>query len=113
MAVASPPASRISRSTVLMVEEAELGSGGNVERSEAFEVVLAATTTIDSMSFCQCLVRQAYLCSHPLQDQWRPVVLFPSMRPLPWRPASLKPWLIYTEGQRSDAGDGFNQIEEQ
>jgi hypothetical protein len=48
-AVAAPPASVISRSTVEMVEAEELGSGGNgVE--EAFDVLLAATTTTDVLA---------------------------------------------------------------
>lgn len=42
---ASPPDSRISRSTVLIVEYEEFGSGGKGTVSYALEVVLAATTT--------------------------------------------------------------------
>ncbi len=45
MAVASPPASRISRSTVLMVDWAELGSGGKGVARKASLVDLADTTT--------------------------------------------------------------------
>ena len=45
-AVASPPTSRISRSTVLIVDCGELGSGGNGFALEASEVLFAATTTI-------------------------------------------------------------------
>ena len=45
MGVASPPASRISRVTVEMVEAGELGSGGKGDVVEASEVVFAATTT--------------------------------------------------------------------
>lgn len=44
-AVPVPPASRISRSTVEMVEAEELGSGGKGEVVEAFDVLFAATTT--------------------------------------------------------------------
>jgi hypothetical protein len=46
MAVASPPASLISRSTVLIVDAWEFGFGGNGVHFDASEVVLAATTTI-------------------------------------------------------------------
>lgn len=47
MAVASPPASLISLSTVLMVEWTELGFGGKcVEEEKASLVVLADKTTI-------------------------------------------------------------------
>lgn len=45
IAVASPPASLISRSTVLMVDCGELGCGGNGTVLLASEVVFAATTT--------------------------------------------------------------------
>lgn len=45
MGVASPPASRISRATVEMVEAGELGSGGKGEALDASEVDFAATTT--------------------------------------------------------------------
>lgn len=45
-AVAVPPASLISRSTVLMVDCGELGSGGNGDAVAASLVVFAATTTI-------------------------------------------------------------------
>lgn len=46
MAVASPPASLISLSTVLMVEWTELGFGGKcVEEEKASLVVLADKTT--------------------------------------------------------------------
>lgn len=45
MGVASPPASRISRATVEMVEAEELGSGGKGLVSDASEVDFAATTT--------------------------------------------------------------------
>lgn len=45
-AVAVPPASLISRSTVLMVDWGELGSGGNGDAVAASLVVFAATTTI-------------------------------------------------------------------
>jgi hypothetical protein len=40
-----PPASVISRATVLMVDLEELGSGGKGTVSSALEVVFAATTT--------------------------------------------------------------------
>lgn len=45
---AEPPASVISRATVLMVDCDEFGSGGNSEAGilDASEVVLAATTTV-------------------------------------------------------------------
>lgn len=43
--MASPPASLISRSTVLMVDCGELGFGGNGTVLLASEVVFAATTT--------------------------------------------------------------------
>lgn len=46
IAVASPPASTISRATVLIVEYVELGSGGNGKVLLASEVVFAATTTV-------------------------------------------------------------------
>ena len=46
MAVASPPASRISLSTVLIVDWGELGSGGNELKLEASLTDFAATTTI-------------------------------------------------------------------
>ena len=45
MARAAPPEEVISRATVLMVEEGELGSGGNGLQVEASDVVFAATTT--------------------------------------------------------------------
>lgn len=45
MAVASPPKERISRSTVLMVDCGELGSGGNGLVEAASDVLFAATTT--------------------------------------------------------------------
>lgn len=45
IAVASPPASRISLSTVLMVESEEFGSGGNGFVVFASLVDFAATTT--------------------------------------------------------------------
>lgn len=45
IAVASPPASLISRATVLIVEAWEFGSGGKGVHWEASEVVLAATIT--------------------------------------------------------------------
>lgn len=47
MAVASPPASRISRSTVLMVDCGEFGSGGKGIVWAAFEVDLAPKATDD------------------------------------------------------------------
>ena len=43
---ALPPASVISRATVLMVEAGELGSGGNGLHVLASEVVFALTTTV-------------------------------------------------------------------
>lgn len=43
--MASPPASIISRSTVLMVDWGELGFGGNAFVFQASLVVFAATTT--------------------------------------------------------------------
>jgi hypothetical protein len=48
MAVASPPASWISRTTVLIVDCEEFGSGGNGDALDASETVLAATTTVES-----------------------------------------------------------------
>lgn len=45
MAVALPPDSLISRSTVLIVEAGELGFGGKGDVVAALDVVLAATTT--------------------------------------------------------------------
>jgi hypothetical protein len=45
MAVALPPASVISRTTVLIVDAEEFGSGGKGVVFDASEVVLAATTT--------------------------------------------------------------------
>jgi hypothetical protein len=45
IAVAVPPASRISRATVDMVEAEEFGSGGKGVVSEALDVDFAATTT--------------------------------------------------------------------
>lgn len=45
MAETSPPASRISRATVLMVDCGELGSGGKGDALEASDVLFAATTT--------------------------------------------------------------------
>jgi hypothetical protein len=45
IAVAVPPASRISRATVEMVEADEFGSGGNGLICEASDVDFAATTT--------------------------------------------------------------------
>lgn len=51
MAVASPPASLISRSTVLMVDWAELGFGGKwVVEEKALLVVLADTMTMGRFS---------------------------------------------------------------
>ena len=47
IATASPPASRISRSTVLIVDWEEFGSGGKGDVLLASEVVLAETTTIE------------------------------------------------------------------
>lgn len=47
MLVASPCASRISRSTVLIVDAFEFGSGGNAATAEASDVLIAATTTAD------------------------------------------------------------------
>jgi hypothetical protein len=44
-ATAVPPSSWISRATVLMVEEGELGSGGKGWHVSGLEVVLAETTT--------------------------------------------------------------------
>jgi len=46
--IASPPASLISRSTVLMVDCGEFGSGGNGCVLLASDVVLAATATLES-----------------------------------------------------------------
>ena len=51
MAIASPPASVISRQTVLMVECGELGSGGNGVILAALEVLFAETTTGLGLSF--------------------------------------------------------------
>ena len=45
MAMPSPSKASISRTTVLMVEAGELGSGGKGWQVEASEVVLAETTT--------------------------------------------------------------------
>ena len=45
MGVAEPPKLVISRATVLMVEEGELGSGGKGTQVCGLEVVLADTTT--------------------------------------------------------------------
>ena len=45
MGVAEPPKLVISRATVLMVEEGELGSGGKGTQVWGLEVVLADTTT--------------------------------------------------------------------
>lgn len=45
MAVAIPPASVISRATVLMVDAELFGSGGKGEHLVASDVVFAATTT--------------------------------------------------------------------
>jgi hypothetical protein len=47
IAVACPPASTISRQTVLIVDCEEFGSGGNGFVAYASEVDLAATTTGD------------------------------------------------------------------
>lgn len=49
-AAASPPASRISLSTVLIVDSCELGSGGNGATVVASEVLFAATTTVRAFS---------------------------------------------------------------
>lgn len=46
MGVASPPESVISRATVLIVDEGELGSGGKGVQRVASEVVFAETTTV-------------------------------------------------------------------
>lgn len=46
IAVAVPPTSWISRSTVLIVDAEELGSGGKGAVLDAFPVLLAATTTV-------------------------------------------------------------------
>jgi len=46
MEIALPPASLISRSTVLMVDCGEFGSGGNGCVLLASDVVLAATATL-------------------------------------------------------------------
>lgn len=45
MATAEPPASRISRATVEIVDEGELGSGGKGRVRDASDVLFAATTT--------------------------------------------------------------------
>ena len=45
IAVALPPASVISRATVLIVDAGEFGSGGKGEHVVASDVVFAATTT--------------------------------------------------------------------
>lgn len=50
IAVAVPPAERISRTTVEIVEERELGSGGKGCVVEASEVVFAATTTASKLA---------------------------------------------------------------
>lgn len=50
MGVASPPASWISRATVLIVEACEFGSGGKGETLEASLVDFAATTTVEPVS---------------------------------------------------------------
>jgi hypothetical protein len=52
MAVASWPASRISRSTVEIVDCGELGSGGKGCALEASEVLFAATTTAKDVRWC-------------------------------------------------------------
>ena len=46
IAVAFPPASVISRATVLIVDDGEFGSGGKGEHFVASDVVFAATTTV-------------------------------------------------------------------
>lgn len=46
MAVALPPASVISRATVLIVDAELFGSGGKGEHLVASDVVFAATTTV-------------------------------------------------------------------
>jgi len=46
MEIALPPTSLISRSTVLMVDCGEFGSGGNGRVLLASDVVLAATATL-------------------------------------------------------------------
>ncbi len=58
MAVARPPASRISRSTVLMVDCCELGSGGKGFVMDASLVDFAAMTTTDNQQvhhYCKAM----------------------------------------------------------
>ena len=77
MGVTSPPASRISRATVEIVDSGELGSGGNGWVREASETDFAATTTWDRQSTIHTEIWRdvvvTYLHSFPLLDQWRSV----------------------------------------
>lgn len=76
MAVASPPASLISRSTVLIVDCWEFGSGGNGSK-EASLVDFAATTTINVISKTSCgSDLTLYLRNHSSQGQLRPAFQF-------------------------------------
>ena len=72
IAVALAPASIISLSTVLMVDCAELGSGGNGDTFEASEEVFAATTTTSTVGTVyeteQSLSRNAHHYIHPWRD---------------------------------------------
>lgn len=53
-----PPFSRISRSTVEMVDAEELGSGGKGEQEEASDVLFAATTTGNASAFLSSLASE-------------------------------------------------------
>lgn len=70
----------ISRATVLMVDDGELGSGGKgVDGSYGFEVVLAATTTAH-ISICICLSYRRELTYQHIRygpGRWRLVARCP------------------------------------
>jgi len=98
IAVACPPASLISLSTVLIVDCWEFGSGGNVLAAYASLVVFAATTTVYSGQKRHFICWWcAYLRIRSLPSQWQPASQFLEMLPPPKLPGeSLRPssWVI-------------------
>ena len=70
MARALPPASSISRATVLIVDWDEFGSGGNGLACDASDVVFADTTTMKiSLNSPRMSLLYLHLCSRSSQDQ--------------------------------------------